>query len=166
MISRVNFNLVREGNLGISGLVSRVDRNVVGAGGLGRRGWLTPALPPFLRQTLKVELTITPLPPSLRQTLKVELTITPLPPSLRQTLKVELTITPLPPSLRQTLKVELTITPDFQWDEKVHGRAEAFWIQVRWQGVIRLIRPCRFDETICLSAGREEGGRDAGFRIR
>ena len=28
------------------------------------------------------------------------------------------------------LKVELTITPDFKWDEKVHGRSEAFWIMV------------------------------------
>jgi len=26
--------------------------------------------------------------------------------------------------------VELTITPDFQWDEKIHGNSEAFWIFV------------------------------------
>ena len=26
--------------------------------------------------------------------------------------------------------VELTITPDFQWDPKVHGRAEPFWVFV------------------------------------
>ena len=26
--------------------------------------------------------------------------------------------------------MELTITPDFQWDEKVHGNSEAFWILV------------------------------------
>jgi pre-mRNA-splicing helicase BRR2 len=26
--------------------------------------------------------------------------------------------------------VELTITPDFQWDEKIHGTSEAFWILV------------------------------------
>jgi pre-mRNA-splicing helicase BRR2 len=31
---------------------------------------------------------------------------------------------------RSTLRVELTITPDFQWDEKVHGTSEAFWILV------------------------------------
>ena len=31
---------------------------------------------------------------------------------------------------RSTLQVELTITPDFQWDEKVHGRSEAFWVLV------------------------------------
>ncbi|KAF0300038.1 putative U5 small nuclear ribonucleoprotein helicase [Amphibalanus amphitrite] len=43
--------------------------------------------------------------------------------------KLELS-THIQPITRQTLKVELTITPDFQWDEKVHGRAEAFWIQV------------------------------------
>lgn len=24
--------------------------------------------------------------------------------------------------------MELTITPDFQWDERVHGNAEGFWI--------------------------------------
>ena len=26
--------------------------------------------------------------------------------------------------------MELTITPDFQWDDKIHGKAEAFWILV------------------------------------
>jgi pre-mRNA-splicing helicase BRR2 len=31
---------------------------------------------------------------------------------------------------RSTLRVELTITPDFQWDEKLHGASEAFWILV------------------------------------
>lgn len=31
---------------------------------------------------------------------------------------------------RSTLQVELTITPDFQWDEKVHGNSEAFWVFV------------------------------------
>ena len=34
------------------------------------------------------------------------------------------------PVTRSTLSVELTITPDFQWDEKVHGNSEAFWISV------------------------------------
>lgn len=34
------------------------------------------------------------------------------------------------PVTRATLRVELTITPDFQWDEKVHGSSEAFWILV------------------------------------
>ena len=34
------------------------------------------------------------------------------------------------PFYRSTLSVELTITPDFQWDEKVHGTSEAFWILV------------------------------------
>ena len=34
------------------------------------------------------------------------------------------------PVTRSTLSVELTITPDFQWDEKVHGNSEAFWIFV------------------------------------
>ncbi|ORY79259.1 Sec63 Brl domain-domain-containing protein [Leucosporidium creatinivorum] len=34
------------------------------------------------------------------------------------------------PITRSLLRVELTITPDFQWDEKVHGGAEAFWILV------------------------------------
>ena len=28
------------------------------------------------------------------------------------------------------LQVDLTITADFQWDEKVHGWVEAFWILV------------------------------------
>ncbi|KAK3540085.1 hypothetical protein QTP70_025649, partial [Hemibagrus guttatus] len=36
----------------------------------------------------------------------------------------------LQPITRSTLKVELTITPDFQWDEKIHGSSEAFWILV------------------------------------
>lgn len=34
------------------------------------------------------------------------------------------------PITRSTLRVELTITPDFQWDEKVHGISEGFWIFV------------------------------------
>lgn len=43
--------------------------------------------------------------------------------------KLELS-THIQPITRSTLKVELTITPDFQWDEKIHGNAEAFWIFV------------------------------------
>ena len=38
--------------------------------------------------------------------------------------------THIQPITRSTLKVELTITPDFQWDDKIHGKAEAFWIFV------------------------------------
>eukprot|EP00854_Cymbomonas_tetramitiformis_P003845 gene3845-4801_t len=34
------------------------------------------------------------------------------------------------PITRSVLKVDLTITPDFQWDEKVHGYVEPFWILV------------------------------------
>ncbi len=34
------------------------------------------------------------------------------------------------PITRSLLKVELTITPDFQFDEKVHGNVESFWILV------------------------------------
>ncbi|GAA5834693.1 hypothetical protein JCM9279_007084 [Rhodotorula babjevae] len=34
------------------------------------------------------------------------------------------------PITRSLLRIELTITPDFQWDDKVHGGAEAFWILV------------------------------------
>ncbi|KDE06013.1 pre-mRNA splicing factor [Microbotryum lychnidis-dioicae p1A1 Lamole] len=34
------------------------------------------------------------------------------------------------PITRTMLRIELTITPDFQWDEKVHSGAEAFWILV------------------------------------
>lgn len=34
------------------------------------------------------------------------------------------------PITRSMLRVELTIAPDFQWDEKVHGTSEAFWILV------------------------------------
>lgn len=34
------------------------------------------------------------------------------------------------PITRQVLKVELTIIPDFQWDERVHGNSQAFWILV------------------------------------
>jgi len=43
--------------------------------------------------------------------------------------KLELS-THIQPVTRSTLKVELTITPDFQWDDKIHGKAEAFWIFV------------------------------------
>ncbi|CAL8467727.1 g7265 [Coccomyxa elongata] len=34
------------------------------------------------------------------------------------------------PITRSVLKMDLTITPDFQWDEKVHGFVEPFWIIV------------------------------------
>ncbi|XP_033632749.1 U5 small nuclear ribonucleoprotein 200 kDa helicase-like [Asterias rubens] len=43
--------------------------------------------------------------------------------------KLELA-THIQPITRSTLRVELTITPDFQWEEKVHGNSEAFWILV------------------------------------
>jgi len=36
-------------------------------------------------------------------------------------------IQPITPT---TLKVQLTITPDFQWDDKIHGTGQAFWIYV------------------------------------
>ncbi|XP_030842191.1 U5 small nuclear ribonucleoprotein 200 kDa helicase isoform X2 [Strongylocentrotus purpuratus] len=38
--------------------------------------------------------------------------------------------THIQPITRSTLRVELTIRPDFQWDEKIHGNSEAFWILV------------------------------------
>lgn len=38
--------------------------------------------------------------------------------------------THIQPITRQMLKVELTVTPDFKWDEKIHGKSEAFWILV------------------------------------
>ncbi|KAI0070649.1 Sec63-domain-containing protein [Panus rudis PR-1116 ss-1] len=34
------------------------------------------------------------------------------------------------PITRSLLRIDLTITPDFQWDEKIHGAAEAFWVIV------------------------------------
>nr|XP_009758634.1 PREDICTED: U5 small nuclear ribonucleoprotein 200 kDa helicase-like [Nicotiana sylvestris] len=34
------------------------------------------------------------------------------------------------PITRSVLRVELTITPDFQWEDKVHGYMETFWIIV------------------------------------
>lgn len=43
--------------------------------------------------------------------------------------KLELS-THIQPITRSTLRVELTITPDFQWDDKLHGQSEAFWILV------------------------------------
>ncbi|KAK2163706.1 hypothetical protein LSH36_75g12085 [Paralvinella palmiformis] len=43
--------------------------------------------------------------------------------------KLELSVH-IQPITRSTLRVELTITPDFQWEEKVHGHSEAFWILV------------------------------------
>lgn len=48
---------------------------------------------------------------------------------IHQFTKLELS-THIQPITRSTLRVELTITPDFQWDEKVHGASEAFWILV------------------------------------
>ena len=43
--------------------------------------------------------------------------------------KMELSVH-VQPITRSTLRVELTITPDFQWDEKVHGNSQAFYIFV------------------------------------
>ncbi|KAG6608665.1 DExH-box ATP-dependent RNA helicase DExH12, partial [Cucurbita argyrosperma subsp. sororia] len=34
------------------------------------------------------------------------------------------------PITRTVLRVELTITPDFQWEDKVHGYVESFWVLV------------------------------------
>ncbi|THH28522.1 hypothetical protein EUX98_g5677 [Antrodiella citrinella] len=34
------------------------------------------------------------------------------------------------PITRSLLRIDLTIIPDFQWDEKIHGVAESFWILV------------------------------------
>ncbi|KAL3076890.1 hypothetical protein niasHT_039670 [Heterodera trifolii] len=48
---------------------------------------------------------------------------------IRQIPKLDMT-TLILPITRSTLRVELTITPDFQWDEKVHGSSEGFWIFV------------------------------------
>ena len=43
--------------------------------------------------------------------------------------KLELAVH-IQPITRSTLRVALTITPDFQWDDKIHGVSEAFWILV------------------------------------
>ncbi|KAG8811095.1 DEIH-box ATPase [Serendipita sp. 399] len=34
------------------------------------------------------------------------------------------------PITRSLLRIDLTITPDFQWEDRVHGTAQAFWILV------------------------------------
>ncbi|PHU15482.1 U5 small nuclear ribonucleoprotein kDa helicase [Capsicum chinense] len=46
-------------------------------------------------------------------------------PITRSVLRVE-----FQPITRSVLRVELTITPDFQWDDKVHGYVEPFWVIV------------------------------------
>jgi pre-mRNA-splicing helicase BRR2 len=48
---------------------------------------------------------------------------------IHQIPKLELNVHILPIT-RSTLKVELSIQPDFEWDERVHGKGEAFWIFV------------------------------------
>jgi len=48
---------------------------------------------------------------------------------IHQLPKLELAVH-VQPITRSTLRVELTITPDFQWDDKIHGQSEAFWILV------------------------------------
>ena len=45
------------------------------------------------------------------------------------------------PITRTTLRVQLTITPDFQWDDKVHGTSEAFWVYVEVRPTTRPRRP-------------------------
>ena len=32
------------------------------------------------------------------------------------------------PITRSTMRIDLTITPDFQWEDKVHGSAQSFWV--------------------------------------
>ncbi|KAI9164452.1 Pre-mRNA-splicing helicase BRR2 [Blastocladiella emersonii ATCC 22665] len=34
------------------------------------------------------------------------------------------------PVSRSLIKIDLTLSPDFQWDDKVHGRAQGFWVWV------------------------------------
>lgn len=34
------------------------------------------------------------------------------------------------PVTRTVLRIDLTLTPDFQWEEKIHGFVEPFWIIV------------------------------------
>ncbi|VDN01570.1 unnamed protein product [Thelazia callipaeda] len=48
---------------------------------------------------------------------------------IRQLPKLDMTAL-IQPITRSTLRIELTITPDFQWDLRVHGIAEGFWIFV------------------------------------
>lgn len=36
----------------------------------------------------------------------------------------------LQPITRSCLKIDLTIKTDFQWEEKIHGKSEPFWILV------------------------------------
>ncbi|KAI0979875.1 hypothetical protein GJ496_001918 [Pomphorhynchus laevis] len=48
---------------------------------------------------------------------------------IHQIPRVDLSVHVLPIT-RSTLRVELTISADFQWDDKIHGAAEAFWILV------------------------------------
>ncbi len=43
--------------------------------------------------------------------------------------KLELA-THIQPVTRATLSIELTIQADFQWDDKVHGNSEGFWLMV------------------------------------
>ncbi|KAH9520256.1 hypothetical protein Btru_060375 [Bulinus truncatus] len=58
-----------------------------------------------------------------------ELSAKPIHKYIRQFPRLELSVH-IQPITRSTLKVELTITPDFQWEEKLHGHSEAFWILV------------------------------------
>ena len=34
------------------------------------------------------------------------------------------------PITRSIIRVELAISPDFQWEAKIHGKAEPFWVIV------------------------------------
>ncbi|GJR13536.1 DExH-box ATP-dependent RNA helicase DExH12-like protein [Tanacetum coccineum] len=51
------------------------------------------------------------------------------------------------PITRTILRVELTITPNFQWEDKIHGYVEPFWVLVednevpdRWMGLLSVLR--------------------------
>jgi pre-mRNA-splicing helicase BRR2 len=48
---------------------------------------------------------------------------------IHQLPKLELTVHILPIT-RSTLRAELLLQPDFEWDEKVHSKAEGFWLFV------------------------------------
>ena len=53
------------------------------------------------------------------------------------------------PITHSVLKVDLTITPDFQWEDKVHGFVEPFWIIV--------------EDQVGAGAGQGRGGAEGAW---
>ncbi|CAI5971829.1 unnamed protein product, partial [Closterium sp. NIES-64] len=86
---------------------------------------------PFWFPRLELAAQVFPITPSVLQFPRLELAaqVLPITRSVLRFPRLELAAQVLPIT-RSVLRVDLTITPDFQWEEKLHGFVEPFWVIV------------------------------------